>query len=438
MYSICVVVPSWHYWKNPFKLQPLWELYYATIIRNHFSGDDVSVEIEDLRGTRGDSIEEAVSSIPRHDIYVYWIMKSGDSVEVRSISALLKKLFPKSVHVAGGTHVDMRTDECIHDYDALVVGPGENSLVHCINDARAGNLKKLYRQSYRDVHLKDTEFPRRDFLPEDAIVNTELFKQYGGARGTSVFFSRGCIYRCGYCVYNVPQHLQLRTQEQMRAEVEYLTGDYKVSAINLRDEIAIHPNPKISSKMFEVFSNAHVIWRGQTTTAATYEQLKMARDSGCQELSIGVETVDENVMQIINKKWQTEKQIVEFIENSRRLGIKIKMCLIFGLPGEPEDIVVKTIRFIEKTQPHFVSLSGFCPMPGSPIFDKHKDYGIKSIDTDWSKHAHLLYRFSNEEEVGLPFEYEQEGPWGRTFSRDEIKKNIQETQRWLESRHMVY
>ncbi|MFC1606560.1 B12-binding domain-containing radical SAM protein [Candidatus Latescibacterota bacterium] len=438
MYSICVVVPSWHYWIDPYKLQPLWEMYYATILRNHYAKDNVKVEIMDLRGNDKGSLEDAVRSIPEYDVYVYWIRKSGDAIEVQSIADLLKKRFPKSVHAAGGTHVNMRTEECVDHYDALVIGPGENSFINIVDDARAGKLKKVYSQDYREVHLKDTVFPDRDFLPESAIVNTKLFKQYGGVRGTSVFFSRGCLYRCTYCVYNVPTHLQLRTKEQMRAEVDYLIKNYDVSAINLRDEIAIHHKPEISSEMFEVFGEANVKWRGQTTTVATYDQLKMARETGCQELAIGVETVDENVMKIIKKTWQNQKQISEFVENAKSLGIKIKLCLILGLPGEPADVVEKTIKFIEQAQPDFVSLSGFCPMPGSPIFNNPKDYGLKYIDTDWSKHAHLLYRFSNEEEVGLPFEYEKEGPWGKTFSREEIKRNIQETQRWLESQNMVY
>ena len=114
------------------------------------------------------------------------------------------------------------------------------------------------------------------------------------------------------------------------------------------------------------------------------------------------------------------------------------MCLIYGLPGEPRDIVEKTTGFIKKYSPDYVSLSGFCPLPGSPIFKNPKQYGIKFIDNDWSKHAHLLYRFSDEEEVGIPFEYEEIADWGPTFNRKEIMNNIRVTQRWLEEQNMTY
>ena len=49
---------------------------------------------------------------------------------------------------------------------------------------------------------------------------------------------------------------------------------------------------------------------------------------------------------------------------------------------------------------------------------------IEFIDKDWDKHAHLLFRFSNSENVGLPFKYKKNTKWGNSFTRDEIISNI--------------
>ena len=133
-----------------------------------------------------------------------------------------------------------------------------------------------------------------------------------------------------------------------------------------------------------------VLWRGQTTTLATFDQLKHAADSRCVELAIGVETADENVMKLIDKTWQDRRQIIKFAENARKVGIKIKVCLILGLPGEPIDIVQKTINFLEELQPDFASVSGFLPVPGSPIANNPKKFGIKKINNDWHQYSHLL------------------------------------------------
>ncbi len=122
MFRIGVVVPSWHYWENPFKLQPLWELYYATVLEKEFADEGHQIELIDLRGLTGETLPDRVREISGHDVFMYWIMKSGDSVEIHGIVDLLRRQYPSSLHVAGGTHVDMCTEECLKIFDAVVCG----------------------------------------------------------------------------------------------------------------------------------------------------------------------------------------------------------------------------------------------------------------------------------------------------------------------------
>ena len=68
-------------------------------------------------------------------------------------------------------------------------------------------------------------------------------------------------------------------------------------------------------------------------------------------------------------------------------------------------------------------------MPGSPIFKNPEKYDIEIIDKDWNKHAHLLFRFSESEHVGLPFKFKKKTSWGNSFSRNEIISNIQQIQK---------
>jgi len=45
MLKVSIVVPSWHYWVNPCRIQALYEMYFATIIESRFSKDEVKVDI---------------------------------------------------------------------------------------------------------------------------------------------------------------------------------------------------------------------------------------------------------------------------------------------------------------------------------------------------------------------------------------------------------
>ena len=61
--KINFIVPSWHYFDNPFKLQPYWEMYYATILRNKLK-DKAEIKITDLRGeSKKNNFEKTINEI---------------------------------------------------------------------------------------------------------------------------------------------------------------------------------------------------------------------------------------------------------------------------------------------------------------------------------------------------------------------------------------
>ncbi len=88
--KISFIVPTWHYLNDPFKLQPYWELYYSTVIKKELNNSEIKVY--DLRGkSRGKNFESVLSEIDEENFYFYWIMKSGDAIEIYSIVDYLKK-----------------------------------------------------------------------------------------------------------------------------------------------------------------------------------------------------------------------------------------------------------------------------------------------------------------------------------------------------------
>ncbi len=427
--SIGVVVPFWRYWANPIKLQPLWELYYATQIQNWIP--DAEVRIVDLR----DRKTPADASC---DIYFYWVMKSADSQDVYGVVRDLRERAPKSVHMAGGNHVDHLTDECAAVFDAVFLGTAENAIPKAIADARSGRLEKIYRT---DVACPFSSYPhpRRHFLPTDRVVNAEHFQQYGGVLGTGAYFSRGCAFHCRFCVYNNPGNFEYRTPEQITAEIEYLKAEYGIGGVNLRDEVCIPINPRVCRDYIEAIGKTGVIWRGQTVPFGHEDMVRLAAEAGCKELALGVENVEsEEVLRISNKPNQSIDKARGYIETLKKHGIKVKVCLIMGLPGETNQVLERTIRFLEEVRPDFVAVSGFDPVPGSPFYAEPERYGIKWIDKDFSRHAHLVYRFGHEEDTGLPFEYADETPFGPGRKRADIVNDIRTLQDWLRERGMSY
>ena len=131
----------------------------------------------------------------------------------------------------------MCQDEASLYFDSIVVGPGEKSFVNIIRDHENGLLKKVYASDYKEIPFKDTIYPDRSFLEYDKIVNNKLFDQYGDYKGTLVYFSRGCIFKCAYCTYNVPRLLQTKSPQLIKDEIKYLKKNYNIEALLLKDEV---------------------------------------------------------------------------------------------------------------------------------------------------------------------------------------------------------
>ena len=66
-----VIVPSWHYYADPVKHQPFWELYYAT----HLREAGYEVEVVDLRIAESDSFEDMTKSIVEADFTFIGFLK---------------------------------------------------------------------------------------------------------------------------------------------------------------------------------------------------------------------------------------------------------------------------------------------------------------------------------------------------------------------------
>ena len=415
------------------KLQPLWELYYATLIEERCSG--TAVDVVDLRHS---AAQVPDFTIGERDIYFYWIMKSADAPEIYKLVRTLQQRYPMSVHIAGGTHVENCPEECGKIFHSIFLGTAEDLIIQALSDWQSGKLDSRYTAS-AGFPFRDYAHARRAFLPSDSIVNRDHFKQHGDYLGTGVYFSRGCSFRCRFCVYNRPGKFEYRTGTQITAEIEYLKHEYAIQAVNLRDEVCIPVNRKLASEYLEAIGNGGIIWRGQTVPFGDENMVRLARDSGCVELAIGVESADsDRVLEISNKPSTSLDQSRRYIELLKKYGIKVKVCLVMGLPGESESVLERTLLFLEEVEPDFVSVSAFDPVPGSEFFNRRKEFGIIQIDDDHAKHSHLVYRYGDSEEIGLPFQYADDAEWGRPLRHNVILENLKTVQSYLRHRNMVY
>ena len=166
--------------------------------------------------------------------------------------------------------------------------------------------------------------------------------------------------------------------------------------------------------------------------------IKLAKESGCVEIAVAIESVCQRSLDIVNKRIDLEKA-KEYLDIIKKTGLDIKLLLILGLPGEPKDIAQQTINFIRETEPENVSLSILCPIPGSELYRNPDRFGmIINYDVPFDKYLFAFGRFDEEEKAPRFFDYKKETPFGKGMSMDEILDNHAKVQNFLRERDINF
>lgn len=419
------IFPSSDYLFDPFRGDPHTHFQILTVLEEHF-GDQVQLRLVDLRGIKR---EFARYHIPECDVFLYSVY-TLDYKEQVDLVTCLRQRYPKAVHVAGGPHAVFFPDEALRTFDTLVFGDGEESIIEVINDVRRGQLQKKYHQK-SPVDINKYPAPRRHFLPEATIARKGLMtlKQtpgYDQLLGTTVIFSRGCPFHCAFCAMPKTKgpgaSLRYRAPDLIEEEIAYLKKRYGIQGISLLDEISIPLQREQAIAHIEALGRSNIPWRAQCRVdGVTPEIAKLAKQAGCVTMCMGIESAAQLPLDMINKG-TTVEQARESMRLFKEQGIECRAYMILGLPGEPPDIVERTWSFIQDTQPDLVYLSILTIRPGTDMYDHPEKYGIKRINTDWSKTMHVFGRYKHETPT-LSFEYNEQTPWGKGLSSEQIIAN---------------
>jgi len=391
-------------------------LYLMTILDKEF-GRDLDLSLIDLRGI---SPKNAIFHVPEKDAYLYSVA-TLESNDAKEIVKEIREIYPKTKHIAGGPHIEIFPEESLSIYDAISIGEGEESIKRIIRDLFAGKLQRVYQQQ-EEIDLNAYPFASRKWLPKSAVAQKgRLIKEYKDLLGTSVLFSRGCPFRCHFCANLTHGRTRFRSPELILEELEYLKKEYDIEALAIKDDQSIPVDVAQAEPMLKAIAKAGLKWRGQSRANGVHpDMVKLAKESGCVEIAVGVESVSQRALEIVNKRIDLE-EAKAYLKHLKQAGIDRRLLLIMGLPGEPDDIAEQIIKFIEENEPSSVLLSLFCPVPGSYVFKYPEKFGMKiNKEIPYDSYTTAFGRFDANEKPVRIFEYEKITPFGKGKSMDKI------------------
>lgn len=343
------------------------------------------------------TVENAVgtlqSLIDTHQIDV--VATGGLSVQfhaIREVVVAAKTHKPDIITMVGGGYITsspMVGMTAIPEIDIGMVGEGEITiceLMAALQDHRSldavkgiiyrtesgGLSQTLPREVNRD--LDSIAFPDYDGFDfastlKYAPVNYGIYNK----RAAVLITSRGCPFNCTFCFHPQGDNYRSRSLDNVFAELDWLVGKYDIKSVLILDEL-FGGNDRRLKEFCHRIKKYNLQWWVETRVQfATEENLRLMKECGCVQILLGIENVNDTILQSM-KKHITVEEIESALANAYRVGISAPGVLIFGDPAETEETAEKTIQWWKEHPEYNIVLTTVQVYPGSQIWN----YAIES------------------------------------------------------------
>ncbi len=283
----------------------------------------------------------------------------------------------KSV-VFGGPHATLIPDEAIKFADAVVVGEAENTWPLVIEDFARNRLRSIYRSAATD--LSSLPFARRNLLKRDRYIVPDVIQA-----------SRGCPFRCDFCTLSsiYGEGHRTRPLDDIMREI----GTFESDTFIFWDDNIVG-SPAFSKELFRRLIPLRKKWLGQGSITITRDRelLRLAAESGCMGLFLGIESVSQGSLETVNKGFNRVSTLREEIKKMHDVGIAVLAGMIFGFDADDASVFDRTIEVAQCAAIDGISFSILTPYPGTRLFDKLTAEG-RILHHDWSRYnsEHVVF-----------------------------------------------
>ncbi|MBX3236245.1 MAG: cobalamin-dependent protein [Nitrospiraceae bacterium] len=354
--------------------------------------------------------------------------------------------------VMGGVHATYCPDEALQHVDTVVCGEAEDLWPEVVSDFEAGHMKRKYEMR-AFPSLENYLSPRVELLSPDAYMTRQCS-----------FTTRGCHFDCEFCsvspfngkttrrrpVLEVIREI-LRVKHWIRSEiVERMCTDSLWQALKtgFRMRVGIedgsivafvddlhNSNRAYCRELWTALKPLNIKWGCQSTLflADDEEMVKLAAESGCVSVFVGMESLDEDCLEETNKPFNRVQKFAQEIDMFHKYGIMVNPGIVFGFDNDDESVFERAVDFLTATKVELAYFNVLTPLPGTALYDRYNKEG-RIFDRDWSKYdgKHVVFRPSR-----MTPEQLQEGfNWAnhQFYSLSSIWKRLSGTQQRLVAR----
>lgn len=363
--------------------------------------------------------------------------------------------------MAGGVHANLFPEQTLIDLDVDIVGigEGEDTVIEILRHSDTRDFSKIsgvcfrkndtiYKTPARQIEKNIDRFlyPARHLIPIDDFVMSNRMSNTN-IKMTHIMPGRGCPFPCRYCA-SAQTKVQYRSGGNLRQELLMLRENYSI------DGFAVVGNDFILSKsnVYDICAEIESLNLSWATLSRVdrvdKDILTKMKSSGCFEIEFGVESGSQQILDAMDKR-ATVEQVINALRLTYESGIKNKVFLVHGYPGENMQTVAETIALLDKVGDWIerVSLFRFVPLPGTHVYKNAAQFGIRGTDADknwdgdWGKyhihHNHHHWWGSDKDFENLNHSFNELQAYVEQRWPSKYDRNILPEDRWQNQRQQL-
>ncbi len=302
-----------------------------------------------------------------------------------------REILPNIPIIVGGAHASTMPDltASIPEVDFVLRGESDESFPELLREIESGHdygkIGSLtWKKDSKIIHNPDRAFVQNlDSLPlpdRGALLNPE---HYSSEDMGIILTSRGCPFRCSYCFHMWERQVRFRSVESVIEEITQVHRDFGTTQFSLKDDSFTVRRSHVL-KLCEAFKRLPFKITFNCTTRVDIlddELVKVMREAGLAQLSIGIESGSEKILQQTDKDI-THQQILDAAKILNRHHVFWTGYFMIGLPTETEDDILQTIKFLRKAKPYYGGLGVYSPFPRTKLFDQGVKMGLLEESPD--------------------------------------------------------
>jgi radical SAM superfamily enzyme YgiQ (UPF0313 family) len=305
-----------------------------------------------------------------------------------------KRHEPSVITIMGGPHVSFDAYDTLQAYpeiDLIIIGEGEKTIEELVfHDMDRKYWPSIAGLAYRENGNIQYTAPRPliedlDTLPAPARHLLPLSRYQALGFPISIITSRGCPHMCIFCQGRrmVGPKMRQRSARVVVDEIEHIIS-YGIDRINVADDLFVSQKGKVLEVCKEIKRRGIKLAWSAFARANTVDReiLSAMKEVGCDSVSFGLETGNEEMLKRIRKNI-TLDQVRNAVNLCNEVGIIPHASFMVGLPGETLETMWETERFAQSLG----CLYGYhilAPFPGTTVRDQVEQYDLEILTSDWS------------------------------------------------------